>query len=84
MNYAFGQVHLALATSQASNSASHWGVKPSRVEKLIRILSEAAVLGCNHMEKEGLHRVLEFLKISKWGEILVMDRHQQIKWMREE
>ena len=37
------------------------------------------------MEKEGLHRVMEFL----WGEnltvgVLVTDRHRQInKWLRE-
>lgn len=38
------------------------------------------------MEKEGLHRVLEFMKEKdlKVG-ILVTDRHQQItKWMREQ
>ena len=43
------------------------------------------VKSSNHMEKEGLHRVLEFLKERdiQVG-VLVTDRHQQIaKWMRE-
>lgn len=39
----------------------------------------------NHMEKEGLKRVIESLKREKINiGVLVTDRHQQInKWMRE-
>ena len=37
------------------------------------------------MEKEGLHRVLEFLKKDLTVGMLVTDRHQLItKWIKEE
>ena len=44
------------------------------------------VKGSYHMEKEGLHRVLEFLHHNHLKvNILVTDRHRQInKWLREE
>ena len=37
------------------------------------------------MEKEGLHRCMDFLKDNKLTiDVLVMDRHKQInKWLRE-
>ena len=41
--------------------------------------------GSYHMEKEGLHRVLNFLHQQKLPvDVLVTDRHRQInKWLRE-
>ena len=42
--------------------------------------------GSNHMEKEGLERVLEFLQQQQQlqVDVLVTDRHRQInKWLRE-
>ena len=40
--------------------------------------------GSHQMEKEGLQRVLLFLKQQGLKvEVLVTDRHKQIKWLRE-
>lgn len=49
------------------------------------ILQCNEVQGSYHMEKEGLHRVLEFLYQSNLTvNVLVTDRHRQInKWLRE-
>ena len=41
--------------------------------------------GSSHMEKEGLHRVMEFLKSELLTiDTIVTDRHRQInKWLRD-
>ena len=50
----------------------------------LQYLQSNEVSSSNHMDKEGLHRVLEFLKDLTVG-TLVTDRHQQItKWIKEE
>ena len=49
------------------------------------IFQSNEVGGSYHMEKEGLHRLLEFLEVQGLKvDILVTDRHKQInKWIRE-
>ena len=52
----------------------------------LQYLQSNEVSSGNHVEKEGLHRVLEFLKEKDLTVgTLVTDRHQQItKWIKEE
>ena len=52
----------------------------------LQYLPSNEVSSSDHMEKEGLHRVLEFLKEKDLTVgTLVTDRHQQItKWIKEE
>ena len=51
----------------------------------LQYLQSNEISSSNHMEKEGLHCVLEYLEKDLIVGTLVTDRHQQItKWIKEE